>query len=70
MANRSSTKTAIERIEDAIREIATLLIALAPLDAVLAADRSQAVIYGLIFEAIGVSLFALALFLERKRLGA
>jgi hypothetical protein len=65
-----SAKTIAERIEDAIREVATLLVALAPLDMAFAADRTNALSYGLIFEAIGVSLFVLALFIERQRFRA
>ena len=70
MANGSSVKTVIERIEDLLREVATLFVALAPLDVALGADRPHAFSYGLIFVAFGVTLFVLTLFLERKRSGA
>lgn len=70
MALDPSTKTAIERIEDAIREVATLFFALAPLDVALGSDQPHRFTYGLIFMVIGVVLFVLALFSERKRLGA
>jgi hypothetical protein len=63
----SSPKAIAERIEDAIREVGTLLVALAPLDMAFGADRTNALSYGLIFEAVGVSLFVLALFIERRR---
>jgi hypothetical protein len=62
----STAKAVAERIEDAIREVGTLLVALAPLDMAFGADRAHALRYGLIFEVIGVSLFLFALFLERR----
>ena len=70
MAESSSPRTVIERIEDGLREVATLFVALAPLDVVLGAERPHAFSYGLIFEAVGVSLFVLSLFIERRRSGA
>ena len=63
-------KPAIERIEDALREVATLFVALAPLDVALGARGPHAFIYGLIFVVGGVILFVSALFLERRRFGA
>jgi hypothetical protein len=66
----SSAKAVAERIEDAIREVGTLLVALAPLDMAFGADRANALGYGLTFEGIGVSLFLFALFIERQRLHA
>jgi uncharacterized MAPEG superfamily protein len=60
-------QTPIERIEEAAREIATLFIALAPLDVVLGADRPYAFTYALIFVAVGVIFFVLTLFSERHR---
>ena len=65
-----SAEILFERIEDAMREIAVLFVALAPLDVVLGASRPRAFTYGLIFVAIGVILFAWALFIERRRLRA
>ena len=59
--------TAIERVEEAVREIAVLFIALAPLDVALGADASGAVTVGLIFVGIGVILFAWTLLNERRR---
>ena len=70
MAHEPCTKTVIERIEDRLREVATLFVALAPLDVVLGAERPHAFSYALIFVAVGVILFVLALFLERNRSGA
>jgi hypothetical protein len=55
------------KILRAAREIATLFIALAPLDVVLGPDRPYAFTYALIFEAVGVILFVLTLFSERHR---
>ena len=68
MTNDSNLKTAFERIEEAAREIATLFIALAPLDVVLGADRPHAFRNGLIFVGMGVSFFVLTLINEGKRL--
>ena len=64
-----AAQTVTERIEEAFREIATLFLALAPLDVVLGAERPYAFRNGLIFEAVGVSLFVLSLLLERRRAG-
>ena len=57
----------IERIEDALREISVLFIALARLDVFLGDDRVDAVRNGLIFVAAGIILFVLALRMERTR---
>jgi hypothetical protein len=54
-----------ERIEEAAREIGVLLIAFAPLDAVLAEPRRVPTL--LFFVMLGVSLFAAALVMERRR---
>jgi hypothetical protein len=50
-----------------VGEVGTLLVALAPLDMAFGADRTHAIGYGLIFEMIGVTLFVLAPFMERRR---
>ena len=60
-------KTALERVEDAMREVGTLLIAFAPLDAALSDNRTVIRLL-LYFLAIGVGLFAGSLWLERKRI--
>jgi hypothetical protein len=60
----------IERIEEALREVAILFVPLAPLDVALGAERSQGFTYGLIFVAGGVILFVLVLLVERRRLRA
>ena len=70
MALDSAATTVTERIEDAIREIATLFIALAPLDVILGGDQPHAFSYGLIFVAVGVGLFVATLISERRRLDA
>jgi hypothetical protein len=62
----SGTKIA-ERIEEALREIAVLFIALAPLDVFLAEGTARAVRNGLIFVGVGLMIFVLTLFVERKR---
>ena len=59
-------KAVQERLEDAMREVGTLLIAFAPLDVALAEDRSRTRAL-LLFLLIGVALFAGSLWLERKR---
>jgi hypothetical protein len=46
-----------ERIEDALREIAVLFIALAPLDVFLGEGTVYAVRNGLIFVAVGLMIF-------------
>jgi len=58
---------AIKRGEEALREIAVLFIALAPLDVVLGVDRPHAFRNGLIFVIIGVILLAGAFYLEGRR---
>ena len=65
--NVNST-TVRERIEEALREIATLFVALAPLDVALGGDRPHGITYGLIFVAGGVILFMSVLLAERRRL--
>jgi len=65
MAHVSEIKTAKERIEDALREIGTLLVTFAPLDAAL--NRDANVFSLLIFVVIGIIVFAAALLLERRR---
>ena len=62
----SGTKIA-ERIEEALREIAVLFIALAPLDVFLAEGTPQAVRNGLIFVGAGLMIFVVTVFVERKR---
>ena len=59
---------AVERIEEALREIAVLFIALAPLDVFLGEDRAHAVRNGFVFVGIGVFMLAVGLFVERRRL--
>ncbi len=61
-------KTAQERLEDAMREVGTLLITFAPLDAALTESHSLARVLLLFsFLLIGVVLFAGSLWLERRR---
>ena len=57
----------IERIEEAVREIAVLFVALAPLDVFLGEDPAHAVRNGLIFVGMGVIMFAGAVLTEGKR---
>jgi hypothetical protein len=58
----------IERVEEALREIAVLFIALAPLDVFLSEDPAHAAANGFAFMMLGCSLFVVALYVERRRL--
>ena len=58
----------IERVEEALREIAILFIALAPLDVFLSENPAHGAANGFAFMTLGVSLFVVALYIERKRL--
>ncbi len=60
-------KTVRERVEDAMREVGTLLIAFAPLDAAFNAERSYIVALLLIFLSAGALLFTGAIALEWRR---
>jgi hypothetical protein len=55
------------RIEEAVREIGVLLVALAPLDAAFSPDAHKARSNLLLFITVGVTLFLLALVMERRR---
>jgi hypothetical protein len=59
-------KAVQERLEDAMREVGTLLVAFAPLDAALA-EGGRATRALLFFLLIGMALFAGSLWLERRR---
>ena len=59
-------KTVQERVEDAMREVGTLLITFAPLDAALAEGSGIAGKF-LSFVIVGVALLAGSLWLERRR---
>ena len=65
MSSRQGVTTQRERIEDALRESGTLLMAFGPLDAALSRDGSSTGF--LIFFLIGLIVFLLALRLERSR---
>jgi hypothetical protein len=58
----------IELVEEALREIAVLFIALAPLDVFLGEDGAYVIRNGLIFVGVGAIMFVVALFVERRRL--
>jgi hypothetical protein len=60
-------KTLQERVEDAMREVGTLLIAFAPLDAALTESRTVVRVLLFFFLLLGVVLFAASLWLERRR---
>jgi hypothetical protein len=59
----------VKRIEEALREIAVLFIALAALDVFLGEDPERALGNGLAFVVLGLFLFALAVYIERRRCG-
>jgi hypothetical protein len=59
-------KTVGERVEDAMREVGTLVMAFAPLDAAFA-DGDARVSRLLLFGAYGLLLFVGSLWLERRR---
>ena len=59
-------RTAQERIEEAMREVAVLFLAFAPLDAALGAGPTRWWLV-LLFLSLGAFLFMAALRLERKR---
>ena len=61
------TRSIAERVEDALREVTILFVALAPLDVALGSREPHAFTFGLISVAGGVILFVLALLLERRR---
>jgi hypothetical protein len=63
----SGVKTVQERLEDGMREVGTLLITFAPLDAALAEGSGMAGKF-LSFVIVGVTLFAGSLWLERRRM--
>ena len=67
MAGETQVKSAGERIEDAMREVGTLLIAFAPLDAALSERREHVAVFLLLFLGLGALLFVAALVLERRR---
>ena len=58
----------IDRVEEALREISVLFIALAPLDVFLGEDPAHAAANGFAFMTVGFSLFVVALYVERRRL--
>jgi putative exporter of polyketide antibiotics len=60
-------RQALERIEDAIRESGTLIVALTPLDATFAPNQEDRWLWALILFGSGILLFGVALFLERRR---
>jgi putative exporter of polyketide antibiotics len=62
-------RQALERIEDAVRESGTLIVALTPLDAAFAPNQEERWFLALILMGAGVLLFGVALFLERRRTG-
>ena len=62
----TAVKTMQERLEDAMREVGTLLIAFAPLDAALT-ERPGRTGLLLLFMAVGVLLFIVSVLIERRR---
>jgi hypothetical protein len=65
MSDAAATRPILERIEDAMREIATLILALIPLDAVFTpAYQARSV---LLLSGFGLLLFITTLLMERRR---
>ena len=67
MSEPVPTRRPIDRVEDAMREIGTLVLAFAPLDAVFSPEGSGSLGSVLLFVLLGLSFFLLALLLERRR---
>jgi len=67
MPDQTHGKSAAERVEDAMREVGTLLIAFAPLDAALSERREHVAVFLLLFLGLGALLFVGALVLGRRR---
>ena len=67
MPDPTDVKSAAHRIEDAMREVGTLLIAFAPLDAALSERREHVAVFLLLFLGLGALLFIGAFVLERRR---
>jgi hypothetical protein len=67
MAEIAPVRRPIDRFGDAIREIGTLILAFAPLDAVFSPEGSGSLDSVLLFLLLGLSFFLLALLLERRR---
>jgi hypothetical protein len=67
MEEAAPTRRPMDRVEDAMREIGTLIIAFAPLDAVYSAESGNRPRSVLLFVLWGLSFFFGALFLEWRR---
>jgi len=63
----SNCKSVRERIEDGMREVGTLLLAFAPLDAALGEGKQDHTLILLLFLFFGTLLFGGALVLEWRR---
>jgi hypothetical protein len=68
MASSDPTSRLRERTEDLLREVGTLLVAFAPLDAVLWGERTDRVFLALTFVLVGTLLILLAFYLETRRI--
>jgi len=67
MAEPSPAPSVRERIEDAMREIGTLVVAFAPLEAAFARESDDRLATTLILLTYGIVLFVGALLFERRR---
>jgi len=67
MAEFAPARRPIERVEDAMGEIGTLILAFTPLDAVFSAEGGRRLGSVLLFLLLGLSFFLSALLLERRR---
>ena len=67
MANLSLPPTAFERIDDLIREIGTLIVALTPLDLGFSTEVEGKILTALLLSQLGLFLFGVALVIEHRR---
>ena len=67
MAHLTLTSRTFERIEDLIREMGTLILALTPIDLVFSSDIAARLLSALLLSLLGILLFAVALVVEQRR---
>jgi hypothetical protein len=67
MGTESARHTIRERFEDVLREVGTLLIAFAPLDVALDAQKTKNWWTMLLFLSLGLFFLAIALIAEQRR---
>jgi hypothetical protein len=70
MEGLSQLRSALDRIEEALREIGVLIVALTPLDAAFTPENRDLRQRALSFVLIGILFFVAALLMERRRFRA